>query len=234
MTKKKNNRKTRNTLCLGKHLLYAHQLSFISDVLRNCLRYKCEAGRFADVNKMVKKAVLVVSGIWARAIGDWLTVSLLDQKVIQDKLERLYRKGLIVSTNKRYLTKLGEFKMEMNKFFDICGCMCPSASCFQVNCIAKNCDGFHLACKCEVKVPKREILFLLNKRGARKMVKCDIDKDVSKMWAERQQKTRPWRWLLKSKKVKLGSGRSKCSLVSLMTVLTMQATTTSKLNKYYI
>ena len=61
--------------------------------------------------------------------------------------------------------------------------MCPSASCFQVNRIAKNRDGLHLACKCEVKVSKREILFLLDQRGARKMIISDIDKDVSKMWA---------------------------------------------------
>ena len=134
-------------LCFGKHPLSAHQLSFISDLLRNCWRYKCEAGRFVYVNEIVKKAVLVVSAIWARAIGNRLTVPLLNQKVILDKLKRLYRKGLIVSTNKRNLTKLNEFKMEMNKFFDICGCICPSASCFRVNCIARNCDGYHLACK---------------------------------------------------------------------------------------
>ena len=135
-------------------------------MLKNCWRYKCEAGRFADVNYIVKKAALVVSAIWARAIGDRLIARLLDQKVIQDKLKRLYRKELIVITNKQNLWKLNEFKIEMNKFFDKCSCMCPSASCFRVNCITKNCDGLHLACKCEVKIPYREIPFLLDQRGA--------------------------------------------------------------------
>ena len=73
--------------------------------------------------------------------------------------------------------------MEMGEFFDVCSCTCPSASCFQVHCKAKNCDGFHLACKCDVKVPKREIQFLLDQRFARKMVIADINRNVSRMWA---------------------------------------------------
>ena len=73
--------------------------------------------------------------------------------------------------------------MEMGEFFDVCSCACPSASFFQVHCKAKNCDGFHLACKCDVKVPKREIQFLLDQRCARKMIIANIDRNVTKMWA---------------------------------------------------
>ena len=62
----------------------------------------------------------------------------------------------------------------MSKFFDVCSCTCPSASRFQVHCKVKNYDGFHLADKYNVKVPKREIHFLLDKRCARKMVIADI------------------------------------------------------------
>ena len=126
------------------HPLSAHQLPLIGDVSKNCWRYKHEAGQFANVNEIVKKAALDVSTIWTRAIADRLTAPLLDQKVIQDKLKRLYQKGLIGSINEQNLTKLNKFKMEMNKFFDICSCNCLSASCFQVNCIAKNCNTFHL------------------------------------------------------------------------------------------
>ena len=72
-------------------------------MLKNCWRYKCEAGRFADVRKIVKKAALVLSAIRAWAIGDQLIVPLLHQKVIQDELKRLYKKGLIVTTNKQNL-----------------------------------------------------------------------------------------------------------------------------------
>ena len=70
------------------------------------------------------------------------------------------------------LVKLNEFKMEMGEFSDVCSCACPSASCFQVHCKAKNCDGFHLACKCDVKVPKREIQLLLDQRCAQKNNNC--------------------------------------------------------------
>ena len=110
--------------------------------------------------------------------------------------------------------------METNKFFDICSCMCPSASYFQVNCIAKNCNGFHLACKCDVKVSKCEIPFLLDQRGARKMVISDNDKDLSKMWARTAAKDEAMEVAVKIEK------GHKCSLISPTTVLTMQATTT--------
>ena len=152
-------------------------------MLRNCWRYKCEAGRFADVNEIVKKAALDVFAIWARAIGDRLTIRLLDQKATENKLKRLYKKGLLVNRRKRNLVKLNEIKMETDKFFDNCSCTCPSTSCFQVHCKAKNCVGFHLACKCDVKVPKREIQFLLDQSCARKMVIADIDRNVGRMWA---------------------------------------------------
>ena len=73
--------------------------------------------------------------------------------------------------------------MEMGEFFDVCSFACPSASCFQVHCKAKNCDGFHLACKCDVKVPKREIQVLFDQHCARKLIIADIDRNVSRMWA---------------------------------------------------
>ena len=152
-------------------------------MLRNCWRYKCEAGRFADVNKILQKAALNVFTIWARAIGDWLTIPLLDQKTIENKLKRLYKKGLLVNKNKQNLVKLNEFKIEMSEFFDVCNCACPSAFCFQVHYKAKNCDGFHLDCRCDVKVPKREIQFLLDQCCAQKMIIADIDRNVSRMWA---------------------------------------------------
>ena len=73
--------------------------------------------------------------------------------------------------------------MEMGEFFDVCSCTCASASCFHVHCKAKNCDGFHLACKCDVKVSKHEIQFLLDQHCTQKMIIADIDRNVSGMWA---------------------------------------------------
>ena len=151
------------------------------EVLRNCWRYKCEAGRFADVNEIVKKAALDVFAIWARVIGDRLTIFLLNQKTIENKLKRLYKKGLLINKNKQNFVKLKEFKMKMGEFFDVCSCTYLSASCFQVHCKAKNCNGFHLACKCDVKVPKCKIQFSLDHRCARKMIIANIDRNVSRM-----------------------------------------------------
>ena len=114
--------------------LPVHKLPLNGEVLRNCWRYKCEAGRFSDVNEIVKKAALDVFAIWARAIGVRLTNPLLDQKTIENKLKRFYKKGLLVYKNKRNLVKLNEFKMEMGEFFDVGSCTCPFVSCFQVHC----------------------------------------------------------------------------------------------------
>ena len=85
------------------------------------------------MNEIVKKAALDVSAIWARAIGDRLIIPLLDQKAIENKLKRLYKKGLLVNKSKRNLVKLSKFKMKTSKFFDVFSCTCPSASCFQVH-----------------------------------------------------------------------------------------------------
>ena len=84
--------------------LPAHKLPLNGEVFRNCWRYKCEVGRFADVNEIVKKAAFDVSAIWARAIGDRLTISLLDQKIIENKLKRLYNKGLLVNKTSKILS----------------------------------------------------------------------------------------------------------------------------------
>ena len=43
--------------------LPAHKFPVNGEVLRNCWRYKHEAGKFADVNEIVKKAALDVSVI---------------------------------------------------------------------------------------------------------------------------------------------------------------------------
>ena len=90
----------------------------------------------------------------SRVIGDRLTIPVMDERGIENKLKRLYKKGLLVNKNKRNLVKLNEFKMEMGEFFDVCSWTCPSAY-FQEHCKTENCDGFHLACKCDVKSPKR-------------------------------------------------------------------------------
>ena len=68
--------------------LPAHKLPLNGEVFRNCWRYKCETGRFADVSEIVKKAALDVSAIWAKAIEDQLTIPLCQQVVLVSVLLR--------------------------------------------------------------------------------------------------------------------------------------------------
>ena len=63
--------------------LPGQKLPLNGGVLRNRWKYKYEAGRFANVNEIVKKAAPDVPAVRAKVIGDWLTIPLLDQKAIK-------------------------------------------------------------------------------------------------------------------------------------------------------
>ena len=164
------------------------------------------------MNEIVKKAALHVSAIWAREIGDRLTIPLLDQKTIENKLKRLHKKGLLANKNKQNFVKLNEFKMKISEFFDICSCAYPSASCFQVHCKAKNGDGFHLASKCDVKVSKREIQFLLDQLCAQKIIIADIDRNVSRIWARVAARDEAMEVATKIEKVQADVGQEQVQL----------------------
>ena len=69
--------------------------------------------------------------------------------------------------------------MKRNKL-DICSCDCSPASCQDIK--------YHLDCKCEIKVPKIEIQFLLDQRSTRKMKIEGIDKKVSTMWERSEER----------------------------------------------
>ena len=66
MTKRKRitRKDTKHAVFGQAYPLPAHKLSPNGEVLRNCWRYKCEAGRFAHVKEIVKKTALDVSAIW--------------------------------------------------------------------------------------------------------------------------------------------------------------------------
>ena len=72
--------------------------------------------------------------------------------------------------------------------FDICSCDCVTISCQDIKCRAKKCDGYHLDCKCEVKVPKIEIQFLLDQRSTRKMKIEGIDMKVTATWERSEER----------------------------------------------
>ena len=77
-----------------------------------------------------------------------------------------------------------------------------------------------------MKVPKREISLLLEQRGARKMVISDIDKNVSKMWAQAAARDEAMEVAVEIQKGQAGFRQEQVQLDFLTAVLTMQATTT--------
>lgn len=44
------------------------------------------------------------------------------------------------------------------------------------------CDGYHLTCNCDIKVPKREVQFLLDQRNDRRRKIGAVDMAVTRMW----------------------------------------------------
>ena len=120
------------------------------------------------------------SEIWEKAIGDRKVAPLLSQKVIEERLRKLYSRGIGINKNKN-VSKKAAFQEGMKELFDICSCFCPTASCQDVRCKTNECDGYHLDCHCDIKVPKREVQFLLDQRDERKMKIAGADLKVTRM-----------------------------------------------------
>ena len=62
--------------------LPAHKLPLNGEVLRNCWRYRSEAGRFANANEIVKKAV---SDCKDHSVIDFQPITFSDYPVFSEK-----------------------------------------------------------------------------------------------------------------------------------------------------
>ena len=172
-----------------------NQLPTIGDVLRLILKYKVEdedavIPKFGDKHEAIKKAVDDVTSLWEKAIGDRTKVPLLPEKTIVSRIKRIYDKGLDI--NKHVAKVKGDglkiFKANMEVLFDICSCSCPPILCDAAKCKLRRCDGFHLDCRCDIKVPKVEIRFLLDQRQDRKMKIEGVDPVVTGTWERAEQR----------------------------------------------
>ena len=189
----KNTRKNTEHVLFGQPCdLPTHQLPTLGDCLRLIWNLKCQEEKeidfkISDKKDAIKQAALEISSLWEKAIGDRKTVPLISQKAIEARLKRKYDKGieLIRTKNKKDVPKYEE---ELNSLFDICSCDCSPASCQDIKCRAKKCDGYHLDCQCDIKVPKIEIQFLLDQRSTRKMKVEGIDRKVSTMWERSEER----------------------------------------------
>ena len=105
------------------HLLFGQpsdlpsaQLSTVGDALKLILLYKSEdeAGN--------------ISTIWIQAVADRTKVPIVHQKLVEDRLRKIYDKGIGILKNRRQ-KKIPGFKEKMENLFDICFSICPDISC---------------------------------------------------------------------------------------------------------
>ena len=171
--------------------LPANQLPTIGDALKLILKNKSEDQegntRFGDKNLAIKEAAQDITNHWIKAVADRTKVPLLPQKLVEGRLRKLYDKGIGIVKNRKQ-KEVPVFQTDMQKLFDICSCTCPDISCKLAKCQLKQCDGFHLDCRCDVKVPKREIMFLLDQRRSRKMRIDKVDPKVTKLWERSEER----------------------------------------------
>ena len=57
-----------------------------------------------------------------------------------------------------------------------------------IGCTKEDCDGYHLKCRCEVKVSKQEIKFLIDQRTTRQLHIERVDWGCTKAWWRRNQR----------------------------------------------
>ena len=92
-----------------------------------------------------------MSNMWIKAVADTTKFPLNSQKLVEDRLRKIYDKGLGIVKNKKQ-KEIPVFKEDMMKLFDICSCICSDISCKVAKCKLKKCDGFHLDCRVDPKV----------------------------------------------------------------------------------
>ena len=169
------------------------QLPTVGDVLRLIGKYKLEDvevtnPKFANKNEAIKKAVNDVASLWEKAIGDRSKAPILPDKTINNRIRRIYEKGLEITRSHPKEEIVAKFKDDMGNLFDICSCSCPSGTCEAAKCKLNKCDGYHLLCNCQIKVPKMEVRFLLDQRSERNMQIVGVDSVVTDMWRRAEER----------------------------------------------
>ena len=143
------------------------QLPTNGDVLRLIWHYRCLQNR-TDTRYILRDAAQDIEDLWEKAITDRteLKVPIITREAILQRLQRLYRKVCDINKNKVKAPQVEEFKLSLNNLFDICTCQCPYASCIDIRpkCNNEYCNGYHMLCRCTIKIPKCEIEFLIDQR----------------------------------------------------------------------
>ena len=143
--------------------LPANVLPTYSDVMKFYLqtahtitqKHKRYRASFTDVADIV---IIDVINIWSKAsvptVSHKRVVQLL--KVYHTKFTNLLKPYKSRKDNDSYISRIVTFRCEADHLFDICSCKCP--------------DTYKCTCEKRLKVPAKEIPFLLDQRGERKMM----------------------------------------------------------------
>ena len=146
----------------------------------------CKNFKSVDTSSVIKQAIESVSEVWEIAVADRKIIPLKSKRAMESQLTRVYEKGVGLNRNSNKVGKesgkIETFRKEMGTLFDVCSCKCVQISCEAAKCNVAGCDEVHISCKCEVKVPKRELKFLFDQRKERKMCIGGVDERVTSMW----------------------------------------------------
>ena len=118
--------------------------------------------------------------LWERA-----SIPTISIKGIEKALIKLW--GNIRSASKNECLK-AKWEEEKDSLFDICSCKCPQISCEELKCSKTDCNDAHISCTCDQRVPSHEVGFLLDQRGARKMIMIGVDKKVTQAWSQAEKR----------------------------------------------
>ena len=91
---------------------------------------------------------------------------LLEQKIVVQKITRLYDSAVKVNRKQLSKVKTDNFLEKVDKLFDILVCQCKFISCNEFKCSEAQCLGTHLLCSCprEFKIPEIEWNFIKDQR----------------------------------------------------------------------
>lgn len=126
-----------------------------------------------------------MTNIWEDAVADRTKIPLITHKSMMTKLTRLYDTGIDLGRHYSLTLdhcKVVSYKLNLNKLFDVCSCQCQVITCESARCLKVRCQAIHLDCKCLVKVPERELNFLVDQRGPRRMFIGGLDAKVTGKW----------------------------------------------------
>ena len=149
------------------------------------------------VSQMLEPVLEELADLWKKA-----SIPTITKRGIERAVTKLWEHSKQGLKNEQSKTQAQE---ENQKLFDICACKCPQISCIQARCQAHACDDIHLDCKCDSssRVPRREIKFLFDQRGPRKMLMSGLDRKVTQSlkrsfekaeaFEAQQEKEKKWR-----------------------------------------